>query len=124
MARLKPQPEKLTFFFFMTSLGGALGGVFVTFVAPFLFRGFFEFHLSIILAWALAGVCFWLNSGLERKRPVFRWGIGAWGVVAVAIGYFLMLDIRFRLGLAGSNAELLRGSWRNIHRKPDAERRL
>jgi hypothetical protein len=93
MARLKPPPEKLTFFFFMTSLGGALGGVFVIFAAPFLFRGFFEFHLSIVLAWILAGVCFWLNSGSAKKNIAFKFGIGAWGVIAVIIIYFLIQDI-------------------------------
>src|SRR6185503_6299031 len=94
MARLKPAPEKLTFFFFMTSLGGALGGVFVTFVAPLLCRGFFEYHLSIVLAWVLAGICFWLNSGLGARSTVFKLGMGAWGAAAVATGYFLMIDVR------------------------------
>jgi hypothetical protein len=71
-----------------------MGGVFVTFVAPFLFRGFFEYHLSIVLAWVLAGICFWLNSGLSKRGIVFKLGMGAWGVVAVAIGYFLIQDIQ------------------------------
>src|SRR6185295_18204635 len=72
----------------------ALGGAFVTFAAPFLFRGFFEFHLSLMLAWVLAGVCFWVNPGLRVRTVLMKGGGGVWGLAAIAIGYFLMLDVQ------------------------------
>ena len=67
MARLKPAPKKLTYFFFMTSLGGAMGGAFVTFAAPFMFRGFFEYHVSLVLAWVLA-IAFFLIADIDTPR--------------------------------------------------------
>ena len=43
LVRLKPSAEYLTSFYLMIAVGGALGGVFVNLVAPFLFKGYWEF---------------------------------------------------------------------------------
>jgi len=48
LARLKPHPSRLTSFYLMISLGGALGGVFVGLVAPHLFRGTFELQVGMV----------------------------------------------------------------------------
>ena len=48
LARLKPHPSRLTSFYLMISLGGALGGVFVGLVAPRLFRGTFELQVGTV----------------------------------------------------------------------------
>ena len=48
LARLKPHPSRLTSFYLMVSLGGALGGIFVGLVAPRLFRGTFELQLGMV----------------------------------------------------------------------------
>ncbi len=53
LARLRPPPEQLTFFFLVISLGGALGGLFVALLAPMLFTGFYEFHLLLAATAAL-----------------------------------------------------------------------
>ena len=45
---LKPPPEKLTEFYFTVSVGGALGGVLVNFVAPYIFKGYWELPIGII----------------------------------------------------------------------------
>jgi hypothetical protein len=47
LVRLKPKPSCLTSFYLMMSAGGALGGVFVTLVAPRIFKGYWEFHLGL-----------------------------------------------------------------------------
>ena len=47
LARLKPHPSRLTSFYLMVSLGGALGGVFVGLVAPRLFLGTFELQVGM-----------------------------------------------------------------------------
>jgi SAM-dependent methyltransferase len=49
LERSKPHPSRLTSFYLMVSLGGALGGVFVGLVAPRLFRGTFELQVGITL---------------------------------------------------------------------------
>ena len=46
--RSRPEPRYLTSFYLMISLGGALGGVLVSLVAPALFRDFWEFPLALI----------------------------------------------------------------------------
>ena len=46
--RLRPSPEYLTSFYFIVSVGGALGGVLVNFVAPYIFKGYWELPLSLV----------------------------------------------------------------------------
>lgn len=48
LSGLKPEPQKLTLFFFLVSVGGALGGIFVLLVAPVIFNLFHEFYVGVI----------------------------------------------------------------------------
>ncbi|HTT63083.1 MAG TPA: fused MFS/spermidine synthase [Bryobacteraceae bacterium] len=48
LARLKPHPSRLTFFYVMIALGGALGGVFVALIAPHVFSGFYELPAGLV----------------------------------------------------------------------------
>lgn len=48
LAGIKPEPRKLTLFFFLISVGGALGGIFVLLVAPVIFNLFHEFYVGVI----------------------------------------------------------------------------
>jgi len=45
LARSKPLPSQLTSFYLMVSLGGALGGVLVSLIAPRVFTRYWEFHI-------------------------------------------------------------------------------
>jgi hypothetical protein len=54
MARLKPAPRRLTGYYLLLSAGGALGTAFVTFVAPALFKGYWEYHVALAACWGLA----------------------------------------------------------------------
>ncbi len=47
--RLRPHADHLTSFYLMVSFGGAAGGIFVNLIAPFLFKGYWEFYLSWLL---------------------------------------------------------------------------
>jgi SAM-dependent methyltransferase len=47
LARLQPHPSRLTFYYVMIALGGALGGVFVALIAPHLFSGFYELPVGL-----------------------------------------------------------------------------
>ena len=47
LARLKPAPSQLTSFYWMSSLGGALGAVFVALVAPAIFSGYYELPCAL-----------------------------------------------------------------------------
>jgi hypothetical protein len=52
LAKDRPPPEHLTFFYFWMSLGGVLGGVFNALVAPIVFEkvGMVEYPLALVLA--------------------------------------------------------------------------
>lgn len=47
LARTRPPSAQLTGFYLSMSLGGALGGVFASLVAPLLFRGVYEYPLAM-----------------------------------------------------------------------------
>ena len=51
--RLRPSADHLTSFYLMISVGGAVGGIFVNLVAPFIFTGYWEFYLAWFLSLAV-----------------------------------------------------------------------
>jgi hypothetical protein len=68
LVRLRPEPSHLTEYYLMISAGGALGGVFVSLIAPHIFRTHFEWTLS-------------LAAGLIVSAIVLAGGIRKWGSV-------------------------------------------
>jgi hypothetical protein len=56
LARLRPEPRRLTAYYLCISAGGALGGVFVTLVAPLIFSTFFEWKLGLVISFIVADV--------------------------------------------------------------------
>jgi SAM-dependent methyltransferase len=57
LARLKPEPGRLTQFYLMVALGGALGGLYVALIAPRFYSDYYEFPVTLalcaVLAWRL-----------------------------------------------------------------------
>ncbi|HTU26126.1 MAG TPA: fused MFS/spermidine synthase, partial [Pirellulales bacterium] len=58
LVRRRPDPSRLTGFYLAIAAGGALGGMFVSLLAPVLFSTFFEWRLGLVLgclasAWVL-----------------------------------------------------------------------
>ena len=47
--RLRPATARLPAFYLTVSAGGALGGILITFIAPSLFKGFWELPLGVLL---------------------------------------------------------------------------
>jgi spermidine synthase len=86
LARLRPHPRHLTAYYLAISAGGALGGVFVSIVAPLIFTRYLEFGISLwaccalLLAIAATDPASWLRG----LRPPLAWvGIIA-GMIALA----------------------------------------
>lgn len=50
LARLRPHTRYLTSFYLIMSFAGMLGGMFNTFVAPFIFNGVYEYPIMIVAA--------------------------------------------------------------------------
>lgn len=69
LVRLRPHPSYLTSFYLMMSAGGAIGGAFVSLLAPILFHGFWELHISIWLGWALFLIVLWREKGSWLSQP-------------------------------------------------------
>jgi hypothetical protein len=50
---LRPSAKYLTTFYLMVSIGGALGGIFVSLIAPLIFNGFWEFFVGLAMTIAI-----------------------------------------------------------------------
>ncbi len=68
MARLKPAPRRLTGYYLLLSAGGALGTAFVTFLAPALFSGYWEYHVALATCWGLTLVAV-LRDARAARQP-------------------------------------------------------
>ncbi len=69
LARLKPKAGHLTEFYLLMSLGGALGGLLVSLVAPRVFVTYLEWPLGLILCFVIAWLAWaaWVwRTGLKR----------------------------------------------------------
>lgn len=64
--RLRPEADHLTSFYLMVSIGGALGGLFVSLIAPVIFNGYWEFFVGLAMAIAIL---------LTVIRPSLRGGV-------------------------------------------------
>jgi len=83
LARSKPSPKYLTWFYLTLSLGGALGGIFVNLIAPNVFKTFFELPLSFICCAILCAAL--LLDLLSSRKSNLRKLIVALGAL-LAIG--------------------------------------
>ena len=54
--RLRPAKQHLTLYYLCISIGGALGGFFVSVICPLMFSQYHEYHLGLIVAFTLASL--------------------------------------------------------------------
>ncbi|MFA6052952.1 MAG: fused MFS/spermidine synthase [Methylobacter sp.] len=65
LAKNRPHTQHLTTFYLIMSFAGMLGGMFNTFVAPFVFNGIYEYPIMIVAALLLRpGLKISINTGL------------------------------------------------------------
>lgn len=83
--RLRPHPRHLTSFYLALSLGGALGGVLVGLVAPYVFSQYYELHLCLLATAALVFYAFRRDPRLELRGTALRVLVLLEGVAAAAI---------------------------------------
>ena len=93
LAAQRPHSAHLTTYYLIMSFAGMLGGMFNTFLAPFVFNGIYEYPLMIIAALLLRPSASKLNSkeiAMQLIDPLLLLGIGAGIYFSVTnlIGYF------------------------------------
>jgi len=84
--RSKPDPKHLTGFYLCISSGGALGGLFTVLAAPFLFKGYWEYQLMLVLSGALAVFFIYTNP---ETRKTFRSVRHVFPLLLLAFAVFL-----------------------------------
>jgi hypothetical protein len=93
--RLRPHPSHLTSFYLLVSIGGALGGVFVNFISPVLFKGYLEFYLGLGLVWIMLAVLTFVRPTKElstRQKFAIDAMIGSVAIAVVLFCSFLMFS--------------------------------
>jgi hypothetical protein len=83
LVRSRPSPARLTEFYLSVSAGGALGGIFVSLVAPAIFSTFFEWTLALLASFAL-GVWVSYASGARRFGVAGALGVAAFTLAGLA----------------------------------------
>ena len=68
--QLRPAASRLTRFYLITSIGGALGGIFVSLVAPVIFKSYWELLIGFGMALALALVVLVTRRSTPPDRQV------------------------------------------------------
>ena len=89
--RLRPDPRHLTEYYLCMSAGGALGGVFVSLVAPYIFKTFFEWNLGLGISFVVAAAALTL---MMRKNSFLRWFTG----FAALAGLGLLISFQWSEG--------------------------
>jgi len=85
LARLKPEPQHLTSFYLMVSIGGAIGSIFVVFLAPVIFVRFWEFQFALLAAGVLLFVTLLRDKDSWAHRIPGGWLIVAGAALVVVI---------------------------------------
>jgi hypothetical protein len=93
--RLRPPESQLTLFYLLLALGGALGGVFVSLVAPLIFLGYWEFHWSLVATLILLGLCIAGDRTLPPSRLQGPALIAGWFTVGILV-FLLAQHIKLR----------------------------
>lgn len=127
VARLKPEPRRLTSFYLYLSLGAALGSAFVTLLAPRIFPDVWEFHGALVAVAVLAVVVLWRDrDGWARRAAAWQLPAAAlgMGVLPLWAAFHIIITpppmIRGALWIAAAlYAVLAVGFWLGGHARPD-----
>lgn len=89
LARLKPHPRRLTTFYVMIALGGAMGGVFVALIAPRVFAGFYELPVGLAASAGMVLLVLRADASSPLAGPWLRPAPIAAGLVTVGLAGYL-----------------------------------
>jgi spermidine synthase len=102
LARSRPAPRYLTLFYLTIAAGGALGGVFVTLIAPRIFTEFSEYPIGLA-AVCLLGFAGWIQTGAIRQWTSQNFAVRL-PLMALLIGGFTAIAATVTGGRLGAIA--------------------
>ena len=109
LARRRPAPQYLTLFYLMVSLGGALGGTFVTLIAPRIFKSNLELPLSIGACAIIAAMV--MGDSVFKRPPrtvaIFFTLVSLAGVAAALFFPITPGSLHFNQALAAAAVSIL-----------------
>lgn len=108
LARLKPDPQHLTSFYLMISLGGALGAVFVALIAPRIFAGYYELEVAL-------GLCAILVLVVHYRDPSSRFYHARWNASWLVIVGLVCAVLVSLFVIAGEQRQNTRLMVRNFY---------
>lgn len=90
LVRMKPDSSRLTLYYLAMSVGGVIGGLFVNFIAPWLFDQFIEFPLVIWLTLTTLVVLTIVRG--NKSHALTRFGLPIY-LIAAAVGFVLLNNL-------------------------------
>jgi SAM-dependent methyltransferase len=95
LSRRKPAARWVTTFYLMLSLGGAIGGLFVAVIAPFLFRTYLELPIALIACTILVGYSAWRGGYLQLSGPPLAIVVGCAALVCALLYYIGFVELQW-----------------------------
>ena len=89
MVRRRPPAGQLTTFYLFVALGGAMGGVFVSLVAPIIFDGFWELHIGLLASALLVGWCIYQDRKVRGSRAQQHAFAVSWSAALLVLAFYL-----------------------------------
>ena len=86
MVKLQPPARRLPVFYLLTSVGGALGGVLVTLLAPVIFNDYWEHQIVLV---AIAALAVWTIARMETGLAVRGAALAGVAIFLAGLGYLL-----------------------------------
>jgi hypothetical protein len=119
LVRIKPETRYLTSFYLMISAGGALGGVFVSLIAPHIFRAYWEFHAGL----AATALIFLIILFRDRSSFLFA-GRPAWAWTFLLLAFLVLISI-LGIQIRGtlSNALVVKRNFFGVLRVTEADKK-
>lgn len=94
LVQSRPPASHLTMYYLLIAAGGAIGGLFVAIMAPLVFSGYWEYHLTLWGSWVLALVALARDpESMFRRREMWWFWLAALLALTV-LSFALVKQVR------------------------------